>query len=343
MLAEPAVSIVLPYRNSAKTLERAITSILKQDFSNWELIGINDHSEDFSEKIIESYKKSDSRIKSLQNKGKGIVSALNHGIEEAMSEIIIRMDADDAMMPERIGEQVHHLEANPETGLVSSLVSYVTDFNLPGEGRGYALYVDWINKLTSSDQIKLHRFEESPLAHPSVAFRKSIVQKCGGYKEGNFPEDYELWLRWLSKGVRMEKIKRSLIDWHDSGERLSRQDQRYSLDAFQRIKAEYLSIWLNHNSLTEKKLSAWGIGKVAKRQIQHLLRHNLKIEKYYEVNPKKIGSVYKGSPVFHFKEIDTSKEELILVLYCARTAKAEINKFLKGKNLELGKDFIFLG
>jgi glycosyltransferase involved in cell wall biosynthesis len=45
MLAEPAASIVLPYRNSAKTLERAITSILKQDFSNWELIGINDHSE----------------------------------------------------------------------------------------------------------------------------------------------------------------------------------------------------------------------------------------------------------------------------------------------------------
>jgi glycosyltransferase involved in cell wall biosynthesis len=141
---------------------------------------------DFSEKIIESYKKSDSRIKSLQNKGKGIVSALNHGIEEAMSEIIIRMDADDAMMPERIGEQVHHLEANPQTGLVSSQVSYVTDFNLPGEGRGYALYVDWINQLTSSDQIKLHRFEESPLLTLLWPSGNRLSKSVEGTKKGIF-------------------------------------------------------------------------------------------------------------------------------------------------------------
>ena len=343
MLAEPIASVVLPYRNSEKTLERCLNSILKQNFTCWELLAINDHSTDSSEEIVLRKMKSDHRIYNLKNKETGIVSALNLGLEKARGEIIIRMDSDDSMNLKRVGEQVRFLEANPKTGLVASKVSYISDSAESFDGRGYAFYVKWLNQVMANNEIENHRFEESPLAHPSVAFRKSIVLTNGGYREGDFPEDYELWLRWLSMGITMAKIDSVLLYWYDSPSRLSRQDKRYSQEAFQKIKAGHFSFWIRQKSLGNRKLSALGTGKVAKKQILWLNNHGVKIEKYYEVNPKKIGSTHQDSPICHFNEINSSGAEFIIILYCPRSAKYEIRKFLENKDLKIAKDFLFLG
>ena len=69
-------------------------------------------------------------------------------------------------------------------------------------------------------------------------FRRELVARHGGYRAGDFPEDYELWLRWLDAGVRMAKVPRPLLTWHDSTGRLSRTDARYDPEAFFRLKAE---------------------------------------------------------------------------------------------------------
>ena len=102
----------------------------------------------------------------------------------------------------------------------------------------------WTNGLLTHEEIALARFVESPLAHPSVMFRRSLVERWGGYAEGAFPEDYELWLRWLDAGVRMEKLADPLLIWNDSPTRLSRRDPRYAAEAFYRVKARYLARWL---------------------------------------------------------------------------------------------------
>ena len=93
------VSIVLPYRDSCKTLHRCIDSIDKQCFREWELIAIDDNSHDGSRSIVDAASKNDLRIRSLASSGCGIVDALNSGIQAAKSEIIIRMDSDDVMHP----------------------------------------------------------------------------------------------------------------------------------------------------------------------------------------------------------------------------------------------------
>ena len=102
MANNSVASIVLPYRNSVRTLERCLISIIGQTFRNWELIAVNDCSEDNSLQVLESFQKIDNRIKSFNSPGKGIVDALNFGISRAKSEIIIRMDSDDEMQNEVI-------------------------------------------------------------------------------------------------------------------------------------------------------------------------------------------------------------------------------------------------
>ena len=342
MANQPMASIVLPYRNSERTLKRCLDSIFKQTFKNWELIAVNDCSKDASHKVLESFQKIDDRIKSFNSHGRGIVDALNFGISSANSEIIIRMDSDDEMQPDRIKKQVEFLNANSSVDLVSSKVLYKADKMQAFNGKGYSLYVDWINQILSQKEIQLHRFEESPFAHPSVTFRRTLIDKYGPYRDGNFPEDYELWLRWLSKDVKMQKLECNLLTWYDSPQRLSRIGTSYSEDAFQQVKAAYLSKWLKEQNLLKKKISVWGLGKVAKRQIKYLQPQRINLSRFYEVDPAKVGNFYQGSPIVSFNEINFDKEEFILILTGSRGAKEKINKFLTGKSLSLGTDFLFI-
>lgn len=63
--------------------------------------------------------------------------------------------------------------------------------------------------------VALRRFVESPVAHPSVMFRRDLLAQHGGYAAGDFAEDYELWLRWMDAGVRFGKVNAELLVWND--------------------------------------------------------------------------------------------------------------------------------
>ena len=342
MATNPVASVILPYRNSEHTIDRCIKSIINQSFTDWELVAIDDHSIDNSTLKLKRFSLMDNRIKLFQNDGEGIVDALNQGISIAKSDIIIRMDSDDEMLPARINEQIEYLRRNQDVGLIASSVKYITERNSSFCGKGYSLYVDWSNQILDFRKIQLHQFEESPFAHPSVCFRKELVVEHGGYQHGIFPEDYELWLRWLSKGVRMEKLKACLLNWYDSENRLSRTGERYSQQAFQGIKAKYLTIWIENQKFENRNIRVWGMGKVARRQIKYLLNEGLTIDGYYEVDPRKIGKFYNGKKIVEIKEISRMRNEFILVLTGSRKAKEKIKEFLCSKNLTIGRDFIFL-
>jgi hypothetical protein len=81
---------------------------------------------------------------------------------------------------------------------------------------------------TSSTPMPACIFLESPLAHPSVMLRRERIIGAGGYRDGAFPEDYELWLRLHRSGHRLAKLKQPLLDWRDEPGRLSRRDPRYA-------------------------------------------------------------------------------------------------------------------
>src|SRR5210317_1428375 len=144
-MKNPKVSVILPFRNASNTLRRAIDSILNQTYKNFELILINDGSEDHPIDILSDY--NDPRIKTVHLPTSGIVFSLNQGIHISRGKFIARMDADDYAYPERLELQYEYLNKHRNIGVVSGLVNYVGDRK---KNQGYALYVDWINSLKTS-------------------------------------------------------------------------------------------------------------------------------------------------------------------------------------------------
>lgn len=330
------VSIVLPFKNSSRTLGECINSILRQNLNHWELIAIDDHSTDSSFSIFEAYSKGDKRITILKNPGDGIVDSLNFGIKKARTQLIARMDADDIMHPQRLFLQVERLERKEELGLISCLVNHVPIGD--HDTRGYQKYVNWINKICSTHEISLNRFIESPFAHPSVMFRRELVSAYGGYRKGDFPEDYELWLRFLNKGVQMEKVNNYLLDWRDSKQRTSRTGSNYKLGSFQNVKSIYLKEWIDEMVPANKSVHAWGAGKFAKQQIKYLNKIGISVDCSYDIDPKKI---IKGEKVFHINKIPKPEHCFIICLVGKDDTRGKITEFLSKKGYIIEKDFIF--
>ncbi|GET47132.1 glycosyltransferase [Capnocytophaga felis] len=113
------VSVVIPCYNAEKYIERCLLSVLNQSYQNFDILLIDDASEDKTLKIISKF--NDNRLKIFRNAtNKGIVYALNKDISEAKGNYIARLDSDDLMQPNRIAQQISFLRENPEYVMVGS-------------------------------------------------------------------------------------------------------------------------------------------------------------------------------------------------------------------------------
>lgn len=188
---------MLPVRNGAGTVDRAIRSVVGQTWIDWELVVVDDGSTDGTVGMVHGWSKMDPRVRLIAAPATGLVAALIRGVSESRGELVARMDSDDEMKPERLAQQVAYLATHETVELVSCGVEFGGDREAHA---GYAAHVDWLNSVVTSVQIMCARFVESPLAHPSVMWRREVWAEHGGYRDGEFPEDYELWLRWLDAG-----------------------------------------------------------------------------------------------------------------------------------------------
>ncbi len=113
------VSVIMAVYNGEAYLAESIDSILTQTFSDFELIIVDDGSQDNSAEIIRGYQDRDSRIRFFQlERNMGIADARNRAIAEAIGEYLTIMDCDDISFPERLEKQVDFLQANPDTSVV---------------------------------------------------------------------------------------------------------------------------------------------------------------------------------------------------------------------------------
>lgn len=329
----PKVSVVLPFYNAEATLERAVESIQSQTFQNFELILVNNNSTDQSVQIAQKLSTSDARIQLLHERQQGVTFAANTGNNAASGEYIARMDADDFSLPERLEKQTRFLDRSPQTGVVSCLVKHIDPTMKSG---GIKKYVEWVNSLDTPQAIKQNRFIEMPLINPSVMFRRQLLKKHGGYVHGNFPEDYEMWLRWLGNGVVIDKIPQVLFHWHDSDSRLTRTDPRYSTDAFYRTKAEHLSKWLLNNN--HPYLWVWGAGRKSRMRVSHLMDKGVFIEGYIDLKTREL----EDSCCIHYNDFNWNAPAFILSYVGNHGAREKIRAFLHSKGKIEGKDFLLV-
>lgn len=337
---DPRVSVLLPVCNGAATLARALASIRAQTWTDWELIVVDDGSIDATPDLLAEIAHVEPRLRVLTQAHGGIVAALQAGLAVARGEFIARMDADDEAFPERLAAQVELLRAGEggALGLVSCLVEFGGDRRA---NEGYALHVDWINGLVTPEEIARHRFVESPLAHPSVLFRRELLARHGGYRAGDFPEDYELWLRWLDAGVRMAKVPKVLLRWNDPPARLSRTATQYAPEAFFRTKAQ----WLAHEVARigrGRPVYVWGAGRPTRKRAAYLAAHGLTLAGYIDVDAKKIMPALGGSglPVLAPTALPPPERAVILGYVSKRGARDLIRGQLLARGYREGSDFL---
>lgn len=125
---EPIISIIMPTYNRAALLHTAIDSVIKQTYSNWELLIIDDYSTDNTISVIKNYSKMDKRIKYISNKGiKGVSAARNTGILNSTGAYIAFLDSDDEWLEDHLNDSIKCLIKNNE--LVCFALWTVKDMN----------------------------------------------------------------------------------------------------------------------------------------------------------------------------------------------------------------------
>lgn len=333
------VSIVLPAFNAQHTILASIKSCLEQSYTEIEIIVVDDGSTDDTLGALANYK-SDPRVFIYTIPHAGVADAFNFGLNKAKGQYIARMDADDAMHPERLATQVQFLETHPEIGVVSCLVHYGGD---RGTQEGYARHVDWINSLVKPEEIAMNRFVDSPVCNPSVMFRAELVTQHGGARHGDFPEDYEMWLRWMDAGVQFAKVPEVLFTWNDLPSRITRNDERYSPLAFERAKTEYLVRFINNNNPEQRPVYICGSGRITRKKSELLQRSNASIGGFLEIDASKAGRTYNGIPVVRFEDRPDSKRAYIISYVSVRGAREELRKMFTAEGRTEGKDFIMAG
>lgn len=333
----PAVSVLMPCYNAAATLPDALDSLSRQTLQNFEIIAVDDGSNDGTGEILRQRAASDPRLRLISQPHSGIILALNNGLEACRSGYVARMDGDDRCHPERLASQVSYLEQHPQTAVVSCLVE-----GFPrGEVReGFRIYLEWLNSLISDEDMHREIFVESPMAHPSVTLRKAWVERVGGYQEHGWAEDYDLWLRLYAAGARFAKLEQVLLQWRERPERLTRTDGRYSLENFLRAKAHFLAQGPLKN---RDAVIVWGAGMMGRRLSKHLLRHEVPLVAFVDVDPAKIGRRRRNRPIHAPEQLPDLwrryARPVLLAAVGARGARVLIRQRLEGYGLREGVDW----
>lgn len=338
---KPLVSVVLPVYNAEASLDAALESLWRQTafVGGFEVVAVDDGSTDASAAILLRHAEKEPRLRVFTHgHNEGVTAAANAAMAAARGSFIARMDADDLCAPDRLAEQSRFLLENPEVGVVSCRVRFGGDAEACA---GYARHVDWVNDVVCHEDICVSRFVESPICNPSVMFRADLLEKHGDYRQGDFPEDYELWLRWLAAGVRMEKLPETLLTWNDLPTRLTRNDPRYDLDAFYRVKSAYLAEWLEKHNPQHPDIVLIGSGRVTRRRAEMLTAHGVRITAYVDVDPRKIGNIIDGVPVVDRSRLPAPGECFVVSYVAGRDVRGEIEDFLFEKGFVVGESCIF--
>ncbi|ETV94681.1 hypothetical protein H310_11661 [Aphanomyces invadans] len=200
--ALPLISIVLPAYNESRFIHQALDSLARQTYSRFEVLVLDDCSTDSTVAIVEAFVKLDRRFRLVKNPmNMGVAKTLNRGIELATGDFIARMDGDDIALPDRLNMQLAFLQTHPDVDIVGSAIALIgPDYTLAYENGSTA-------DASPSDPLKVvvypttvartrwSLFMGCMLAHPTVFFRRCVVDRFRYAESLGSGEDYDLWLR----------------------------------------------------------------------------------------------------------------------------------------------------
>lgn len=200
---KPEISVVMPVYNAAPYLALAIESILKQSFSDFEFIIVEDGSSDASREIVAEFAKKDSRIHLIINeKNIGETPSRNVGLGASSGKYIAVFDADDVSFPKRLQLQKEFLDTHPEIFLVGARPEIIDE-----EGN----VVRQAKVMTDPAKLSAAMPQANYFYHPSVMYRNEMNLR---YREKiPYAGDYDFYMNILSRGKRLANLPETLIQY----------------------------------------------------------------------------------------------------------------------------------
>jgi glycosyltransferase involved in cell wall biosynthesis len=326
------VSVLLPAWNAARTIQACLRSIQRQSETDWECVVVDDGSTDATAAVVTSFAQQDRRIRLIAGERRGLVSTLNEGLEHCRAPLVARMDADDLMHRERLARQIEALAADSTLAGVGCHVRLFPRRTISTRRREYEA---WLNSLTTAEQVARDAYVECPVAHPTLMMRREMAQL--NYCDEGWPEDYDLVLRALSRGLRIGMVPRRLLSWRDRPDRLSRTDQRYGVARFTACKAHYLARQFLAGT---DQYVLWGYGSTGRTLRQELARHHKTPSHIIEVKSSRIGQRIHGAPVVPLSSLAALRGQPIVVSVARDGPRQQIRQELSSHGFVEGRDYV---
>ncbi|WP_422079900.1 glycosyltransferase [Ulvibacterium sp.] len=333
-MQHPLVSILIPFKNTARFLPECLDSILNQKYIHWEVLAVNDHSTDGSWEIVNAYAQKDLRIKVFGNKGKGIIAALRTAYSESQGTFITRMDSDDIMFPNKLQVFVRSLIKNGRGHLAVGQVRYFSD---RGISNGYERYQQWLNGLTLNGSNYSEIYKECVIPSPCWMVHRKDLDACDAFDPDRYPEDYDLTFRFYEKGLRCIPCNQVLHYWRDYDTRTSRTSEHYAQNYFLDIKLHYF-LKLEYDA--NRPLTIWGAGNKGKEIAKGLLRRKINFSWLCD-NPNKIGKSIYGQEMLHYTALQHVKNPQSIVTVANEEAQKMIRDYFWDLGQKSGRDYFF--
>src|SRR4051812_10194306 len=198
----PEISIVVPAYNAARTVGATVESVLAQTFTNFELIVVDDGSEDETAQVVEA--RDDLRLTCLRTENGGVSVARNRGIERAAGRYVAFLDADDMWAPAKLERQHAAMSERPEVGLCFTATQYVDEQLRPTLLQRAVQRDDWPAALILEGNIVAGTVS-------SAMVRADVLAHAGGFDPRlSLCADWDMWLR-LSLLTRFFGIDEPLV------------------------------------------------------------------------------------------------------------------------------------
>jgi glycosyltransferase involved in cell wall biosynthesis len=324
----------MPARDAERTVRAAAVSILRQTERDLRLVVVDDGSRDGTAAVLARLAERDRRVLLVRGPGEGIAKALQRGLAHCDAEIVARMDADDVAHPLRLARQSEALAAAPSLAAVGSRVRLFPRRVLrPGMRR----YGAWLDGVVTPDDVARDLLVEAPLVHPASLIRRAALEDVGGWRAGDFPEDYDLWLRLWERGGLLANVPERLLAWRDSAGRLTRTDARYDLARHVALKCAYLRRTFLARS---REVAIWGAGDTGKAFADGLARHGVGVALFVDVDRRKIGSKRRDALVVSAEEVGRCRGVPLIVAVGAPGARPLIRAELARQGFDELREYV---
>lgn len=211
MQNEPLVSVIMATFNEPKQfIEESISSILNQTYWNLELLIADDSTSEETVKVIDDFAGKDNRVIVIRKKERmGFVNSLNEALKQAKGEFIARMDGDDISVPERFEIQLRYVKENPDIDLFGGDMDIIDENDEVKSERRYP---------TTFSAIQRKFIFRSPFAHPTIMFRRGIIDAGFFYNPiYKRAEDVDFLFRLYGNGYKFGNTGQKLLKYRVVG------------------------------------------------------------------------------------------------------------------------------